>query len=132
MGDLWVQVVARRPADDGTLRAAFGHKEWAARLEGCLHAVAVTPESALAHYNLGCMLEQAERLDEAMRHYSEALAIDPRHVQSLNNLVVILGRRGEITAAVAKFEKAVELSPEYADARENLTQARRLLKESEP
>jgi Flp pilus assembly protein TadD len=63
----------------------------------------------------------------AERHYREALRIDATHPQSLNNLGVILCRRGDIKAAVPLFAKALTILPEYDDARANLERAHALI-----
>lgn len=131
MGDLWIQVVPHRPADRDRLRRAFAAKEFAARLEGAFHAIRVTPDGVEARYNLGCLLEQAGRLDEAETQFTHVLDVDPDHAPSLNNLGVLHCRRGRIFEAIPLFERALELSPDYADARANLAQARRILHRSQ-
>jgi len=44
------------------------------------------PYWAGAHNNLGVLLERRGRLDEAIRHYSEALRLDPDYAKARNNL----------------------------------------------
>jgi hypothetical protein len=123
MGDLWVQVLPGKAQDLKTLRQAFLHKEYAARLSGFAHAARVNPDDLAAHYNLGSLLEQSGKFADAEAHYRAALRIDPQHAQSLNNLGVVLCLRGDVTAAIPLFRQALESLPEYEEARENLDRA---------
>jgi len=43
-----------------------------------------------------------------------------------NKLGIALAGRGQLDAAIAYFQKALEIKPDYADARNNLDLARRL------
>ena len=53
-------------------------------------SLALKPESAAAHYNLGTALTVARRLDEAAAEYREALRIDPAYANAHNNLGNVL------------------------------------------
>jgi Flp pilus assembly protein TadD len=92
-------------------------------LNGFAYAVNVDPDDLEAQYNLGCLLEQSGKLEDAETHYREALRVDPRHAQSLNNLGVLLCRRGNVQDAIPLFRTALEALPEFDDARVNLDQA---------
>ncbi len=53
-------------------------------------SLALKPQSAVAHYNLGTALTVARRLDEAAAEYREALRIDPAYANAHNNLGNVL------------------------------------------
>ena len=50
------------------------------------HAIAVTEGNCIAHTNLGYYLEAKGRLEEAIRHYAEAVRIWPQYDTAVNNL----------------------------------------------
>ena len=66
---------------------------WAGTTEAIAHfktSLALKPQSAAAHYNLGTALTVARRLDEAAAEYREALRIDPAYANAHNNLGNVL------------------------------------------
>lgn len=80
---------------------------------------AVVVRDAAAEYNLGAVLDLQGRWDEARSHYTRALAINPFHARAMNNLGVGVGvgldRHGDSPAAVALFERAIDISPSSAE-----------------
>lgn len=72
------------------------------------------------HYNLGVLLAQLGRDDEAIRHYRAALAGAPNDPEIHNNLGFVLARRGETAEAAASFRRAIELDAGNAHAHFNL------------
>jgi Flp pilus assembly protein TadD len=75
--------------------------------------------------NLGLVLRMANRHDEAIAAYRQALAIDPSHAISHNNLGLSLQARGDAAGAVEHFSRAVDLQPQFAEAYANLASALR-------
>ena len=68
------------------------------------------------------------RYREAVDHYRRALLLDPANAALHNNLGgSILGAQGSLDDAVACFERAVALSPGYADAHYNLANVLRAM-----
>lgn len=90
---------------------------------------AVAVRDAAAEFNLGTVLDEQDRWDEARAHYTQALAINPFHTRALNNLGAGLDRRGDTAAALGLFERALSIAPDAADVHVNygtaLTRARR-------
>jgi tetratricopeptide (TPR) repeat protein len=76
--------------------------------------------SARSFYEKATRFHKRGRLQDAKRFYQEALRLDPRYVDALNNLGVIYIREKQYTAAQRSFEKAVQLKPGYVDAHYNL------------
>ena len=90
---------------------------------------AIAVRDAAAEFNLGTVLDQQDRWDEARAHYEQALDINPFHTRAMNNLGAGLDQRGDTTAALRLFERAIAIAPDAADLHVNygtaLTRARR-------
>ena len=78
---------------------------------------------ATAEYNLATVLDATGRWDEARVHYERALAINPFHARSLNNLGIGLARGGDSSRAIALYTRAIEAAPENPDAYTNMAGA---------
>jgi FkbM family methyltransferase len=57
----------------------------------------------------GLELHRAEQVDQALKHYAKAAALDPGHAMAWNNMGVILRRQGKRKAAVACYRRAVAI-----------------------
>jgi tetratricopeptide (TPR) repeat protein len=79
-------------------------------------ATAVTANNVVAHYNLGCALEESGRYEDAVVQYEKALALDGRHSKAHNNLGNRLLSRGQIQAALFHFQEALRFDPNLAAA----------------
>lgn len=84
-----------------------------------LQALRLEPRLVAAHYNLGLLYGQ-QRPADAQHHYEQAIAIDPRHAPSYNNLANLLRAQGQNEAAVAAYQAAIRAQPTYAEAYANL------------
>ena len=60
------------------------------------------------------------QLDEAIRHYQEALRLEPERAEAHNNLGTIFYQQGRTGEAIREFQEALRLKPDYAEARKNL------------
>jgi Flp pilus assembly protein TadD len=89
-------------------------------------SLALKPESAVAHYNLGTALTVARRLDSAAEEYRAALKIDPAYASAHNNLGNVLLAQKKYEAAIVEFAEVVRLQPDSAAAAKNLAAARAL------
>jgi tetratricopeptide (TPR) repeat protein len=78
------------------------------------------PDCGMAHNNLGLLLADNGRTDEAMAHYQKALELDPNHAEAHNNLGNLLKKMGRTDEAMAHYQKALELNPNYSEAHNNL------------
>jgi len=83
-------------------------------------ALAIKPDYAEAHYNLGVTLKELGQLDTAIKHYKQALTINPDYAEAYNNLGVTLQELGQLDAAVKRYEQALAIKPDYAEAHSNL------------
>jgi protein O-mannosyl-transferase len=79
-------------------------------------AVTGNPDSAVAHNNLGTVLLERSRLDEAKAQFQEVLAMDPDHAMAHYNLGGVLREQGQVDQAMAELQRAVDLAPGHAEA----------------
>ncbi len=84
------------------------------------HTLACTSRNKLAHNNLGNFLADRERLAEAVAHYRQALAIDPRYVDAHFNLGAALFSQGQYDEAIAQYRQALKIQPDFVLAHNNL------------
>ena len=80
--------------------------------------LALRPDIAEAHNDLGNVLLSQGKLDEAAAQYERALALKPGLFQAHNNLGCIFQVQGKLDRAVAQFERAIALRPDYAEAQQ--------------
>ncbi len=81
-----------------------------------------------AHFNLGIVLKNQDRLDEALLEFQDALRIDPNFgvagvaasYSVFNELGQLYARLQRIPEAVDAYQKSLSLAPDYADAHYNL------------
>jgi len=78
---------------------------------------------AEAHHKLGLAWEGKGQHEKAKTEMLQSLAIRPNNPEVLNNLGTVYSKLGDKANALASFEKAVTLRPNYAIARYNLAEA---------
>ncbi len=75
------------------------------------HALAVTKNNFMAHNNLAAALIQGDRLEEALGHLRQSVAINPGYAFAHHNLGTVFSLKGRDDEALAEFEQAVRLNP---------------------
>jgi tetratricopeptide (TPR) repeat protein len=83
-------------------------------------ALDVTSNNALAHNNLGRALYDSGRKQDALRHYKEAVRIEPGYSDAHYNLGVYYGDRGDYARAAQEYLAALKFSPTHALSHNNL------------
>ena len=78
------------------------------------------PDSGLAHYYLGIVLEEREQPEPAEREYRAAVRYEPKLDTAMSRLGVLLAERGRMKEAVQWLEKAVATRPRQASHHSNL------------
>jgi len=82
--------------------------------------LAVEPDSALLHNNLGILLAAQKKFDEAIAHFRRALQSNPRDAKAHNNIAMALKSQGRLNQAIGHFAEAVRIEPDFALAHCNL------------
>jgi tetratricopeptide (TPR) repeat protein len=82
------------------------------------HVLSAAGESKIAHNNLGRAMVKRGELGEAIKHYRQALRINPAYAQAQNDLGVALLKEGKLTEATEHFCQALRLG--YPLAEKNL------------
>ena len=85
--------------------------------------LARNPGAGLAHNNLGTLLLQRGRVDDAIVHFQKALVIEPNAADVHSNLGSALLGQGRVDAAAAQFREALRIQPDSALAHNNLGNA---------
>jgi superkiller protein 3 len=78
------------------------------------------PEQARLAYSAAMRAYAAEQTDEAVRELRRALTIHPDYFRALNDLGVILLKRGELDEAAKLFERASQIAPRAYHPKLNL------------
>jgi len=71
------------------------------------HAVAVAPQSSMAHYRLGHAYAQEGQWAEALALFERAVELDPSNTRALNNRGVAYLNAGKYEEAADSFERAL-------------------------
>ena len=79
-------------------------------------ALSIKPDYAKAHYNLGGVLQELDKLHDSAKSYENAIALEPENAQAHNNLAIVLRELDQLEEAEASCRKAIVLDPEYAEA----------------
>ena len=82
--------------------------------------VATRPANYRAHYALGRIHFMKGRMQDAVRHYEEAIRLNPEFPFPYTSLGVVLIRQGRLRDAIPVLERATELHPDFAGAFSNL------------
>ncbi|MFZ2302847.1 MAG: tetratricopeptide repeat protein, partial [Gallionella sp.] len=89
-------------------------------LEFVQKGAALSPDYAAAHNNLGIILFDFRRMEEAEASYLRALQLKPDFAEAHNNLGSALRHMGRLEEAEASCRRALEIRPGNADAHNNL------------
>jgi protein O-mannosyl-transferase len=74
------------------------------------------PDCWLAHNNLGAVLQQKGKVDEAIAQYREALQIKPDYAEARLSLGTALLQKGRVDEAIIQCQKALQIRPDLEDA----------------
>lgn len=93
------------------------------------HAIQVTSDNDVAHYNVATLQLNSGELDAAISHFQKAVDIRSDNRETHYHLSVALlhaslgnalARKGRAAEAIAAYRKAIELRDDFADAHSNL------------
>jgi tetratricopeptide (TPR) repeat protein len=91
--------------------------------EAYQHALEQAPDWMEAHVNLGTVLYELQRLEEARAQFEAAIALEPSNPLTHFNLACVLEPLGDLEGAIERLHRALALSPRMADAHLNLALA---------
>jgi Flp pilus assembly protein TadD len=92
---------------------------WALAVIGLAALAACARPPALRTLKAGVAAALADDWGAAVRHWTEAVRMDPRSAAAHNNLAIAHEKRGDWEAARAEYEAAVGLDPDDLTIRTN-------------
>jgi len=91
-------------------------------------AIELAPNDATLHRYLGVALINQEKTAEAAAAFQQAVVKSRgRDAVAQNNLGSALARQNQLERAIEHFKAALKVNPDYAEARQNLEKARKML-----
>ncbi|MHC4445659.1 MAG: tetratricopeptide repeat protein [Planctomycetota bacterium] len=84
------------------------------------YMLSIVPEAPIPHHNLGYILDQKGRIDEAIEEYKIALRLKPNSSKVYYNLGIVLFKKGVHDESVRHFEEALRLKPTNSQFHNNL------------
>jgi len=79
------------------------------------HALDVTENNYVIHYNLGTVLVSQQKFDQARHHFEEAIKIAPRFTEAIGNLGALFMEQRQLDEAIYNFHRVIQLSEKYPD-----------------
>jgi Flp pilus assembly protein TadD len=119
MGDLWIQVIPRSPADLATLSDDVERKKRAEDIAGYTKILLADPKNPLRHDQVAMLLLSSGQLDQAIVHMRESLRLNARSAPTHYNLGIALSMQRKLEEALAEFREAIRLDPAHAEAHNN-------------
>jgi tetratricopeptide (TPR) repeat protein len=124
--ETWAGRLLEREPDSGVLWKFLGvalAQQGRSALPALRRAAELLPEDAEAQRNLGAVLKEQGRLEEALAHLERVLAIEPYDVPVLVVAADCLCALGRPREAVPLYERALERNPRLLEAHNNLGNA---------
>jgi tetratricopeptide (TPR) repeat protein len=123
MGDFWLQVVPRDPADHALLRRALWDKDIRIAIDGYRLRLQDDPDDLDALARLGRIHSSLGEADTALAYLRRALAIDPRSWILHFVTGLALTQIGQNELAIERFRAALERNPGAIEIHNNLAAA---------
>jgi predicted O-linked N-acetylglucosamine transferase (SPINDLY family) len=76
--------------------------------------LAIKPDYAEAHNNMGNVFKRLSRLNEAKDAYRRALVIKPDYAEAHNNMGAVLHEQGRLDKAIESYQRALAIKPDFA------------------
>ena len=78
------------------------------------------PDDDVAYNNMGIVLAEQDKLEEAVEAFSKALSINSSNAETYNNLGNALQKQGQFEEAVEAYKKSVSINPDNAETYNNM------------
>lgn len=75
--------------------------------------------TADAYYRIGVLLQDHNELDEAIKSYEKAIAVDPYMADAYYNSGVAYQKKGMLQEAIASYQRVLDLNPNHEKANLN-------------
>ena len=85
-----------------------------------LKAIEIFPGYSNAYGELGLLLFEAGKSEEALQYYKQAIALEPNDPETHSNMGLIYNQMGDQEAAKQSFRKAIEYNTAFVNAMRNL------------
>jgi Tfp pilus assembly protein PilF len=112
LGNSWVSIEACKAYVEGLI--LLGENQIREAIVLFQRAVDIEPRFTDAHYSLGVSYHTLENFQRAIQEYEIVLQQRPEDVDALNNLGMILLEQGKLEEAKKKFDRALEIDPNFA------------------
>jgi tetratricopeptide (TPR) repeat protein/mono/diheme cytochrome c family protein len=120
MGNVFVQVIVSDSSALAALHDDFARKYQRDLMAGLEFLIRADPSDAASHNDLGQMLYAAGRLDEAVRHFREALEAKPDFLRARFNLGTALEAQDKLDEAIDVYVRVLQADSSHTGARYNL------------
>jgi tetratricopeptide (TPR) repeat protein len=120
MGDLWIQVVPRSPADLDLLVREFRQKVFREDILGYETVLLRAPRDVTLHDDVALLYLAIGRPREAVDHFAASARLAPGVAATHFNLGTALVATGRRAEAIDEYREALRIAPDYAHAHNNL------------
>lgn len=120
MGDLWFQVVPRRPQDLTILTQDVRRKMAIEDAAGFETMIESSPDDTELHDEAALLYLELGRPDRAVAHFAQVVRAKPLSAAAHYNLGTALTVAGRLDEAMREYRRALEIDPRYANAHNNL------------
>lgn len=118
--DLYKQLVVAFPEQPDLLHFAGLCKHRLGDRPGAIGllqaAIAINPNDAVFHFNLGIVLQELNRFEDALACHAAALAIKPDFLDALNAQANVLCLLGKLDEALVGYRSILSVNPEFLSA----------------
>lgn len=80
------------------------------------HTLSVTSDNLVMEYNLGHVLGTQGKYDESIKHFGEAIRINPNYYDALFNMGMTLSYQNKFAEAIDYYDQALKVEPNAAKA----------------
>jgi tetratricopeptide (TPR) repeat protein len=71
-------------------------------------------DKAITYYNNGNNLLNSGKLEEALASYNQAIEVNPKFIEALNNKGTVLAKMGKVDESLETFEQGLKINPDIS------------------
>jgi protein O-mannosyl-transferase len=95
-------------------------RSWENSMTLWIRALEANPDNYRAHEEVGAMLANQGKSDEASEHFQECVRLEPSFPEARYNLGLALASKGRMEEAIEQYTEAVRLKPDFVEAQNGL------------